>query len=308
MRAESGCDGVLLVGFGGPTAPAEIRPFLDRVLKGRPVPPERYEQVVRHYEVMGGRSPYNELTMRQADALRAALRRQRLELPVAVGMRNAPPFIDEALRDLTGRGVGRALGFILAAYRCEASWERYQQDVAEARDVVGSMAPAVEYPRCWHDNPLFIAAVADRVREAAARLDTNRRSAELIFTAHSIPVAMAARAPYVAQLNESARLVAAAAGFDHWRLAFQSRSGSPREPWLEPEIATALRKIGGGPAIVMPLGFLCDHIEVLYDLDVEAAQIAREAGVRMERAATVSDHPQFVEMMASIVSSHVVGS
>jgi len=308
MRAESACDGVLLVGFGGPTAPAEIRPFLDRVLKGRPVPPERYEQVVRHYEAMGGRSPYNELTMRQADALRAALRRQRLELPVAVGMRNAPPFIDEALRDLTGRGVRRALGFILAAYRCEASWERYQQDVAEARGVVGSTAPAVEYPGCWHDNPLFIAAVADRVRGAAARLDTNWRPAELIFTAHSIPVAMAARAPYVAQLNESARLVAAAAGSEHWTLAYQSRSGSPREPWLEPDIGTALRKIRGGAAIVMPLGFLCDHIEVLYDLDVEAAQIAREAGVRMERAATVSDHPQFVEMMASIISSHVVGS
>ncbi|HXZ87605.1 MAG TPA: ferrochelatase [Candidatus Binataceae bacterium] len=307
MRAESACDGVLLVGFGGPTAPAEIRPFLDRVLKGRPVPPERYEQVVRHYQAMGGRSPYNELTMRQADALRAALRRQRLDLPVAVGMRNSPPFIDEALRDLAERGVRRALGFILAAYRCEASWERYQQDVAQARDVVGSIAPAVEYPGCWHDHPLFVAAVADRVLEAAARLDANGRSAELIFTAHSIPVAMAARAPYVAQLNESARLVAAAAGFDHWTLAFQSRSGNPRESWLEPDIGAALRKLSGA-AIVMPLGFLCDHIEVLYDLDIEAARVVREAGVRMERAATVSDHPEFVEMMASIVRTHVVGS
>jgi protoporphyrin/coproporphyrin ferrochelatase len=308
MSAESACDGVLLVGFGGPTASAEIRPFLDRVLKGRPVPPERYEKVVHHYEAMGGRSPYNELTMRQAEALRASLQRRRIDVPVAVGMRNAPPFIDEALRDLAGRGVRRALAFILAAYRCEASWDRYQCDVADARDVVGSTAPAVDYPGCWHDHPLFIAAVADRVREAAARLDTNSRSAELIFTAHSIPVAMAACAPYVGQLSESARLVAAAAGFDHWTLAFQSRSGSPLEPWLEPDIGSALRKIGGGAAIVMPLGFLCDHIEVLYDLDVEAARVAREAGVRMERAATVSDHPKFVDMMASIISSHVVGS
>lgn len=308
MRVGSACDGVLLVGFGGPTDPAQIRPFLDRVLKGRPVPRERYEQVVHHYEAMGGRSPYNELTMRQADALRASMQRQHLDVPVAVGMRNTPPFIDEALRDLAARGVRRALGFILAAHRCEASWDRYQQDVAQSRDVIGEMAPAVEYPGCWHDHPLFIAAVADRVREAAARLDTSPRSPELIFTAHSIPVAMAARAPYVAQLNESARLVAAAAGFEHWTLAFQSRSGSPREPWLEPDIGTALRKISVGAAIVIPLGFLCDHIEVLYDLDVEAARVAREADLGMVRAATVSDHPQFVEMMASIVRGHVVGS
>ena len=308
MKAESACDGVLLVGFGGPTAPAQIRPFLDRVLKGRPVPRERYEQVVRHYEAMGGRSPYNELTMLQADALRASLRRQRLDLPVAVGMRNTPPFIEEALGELAGRGVRRALGFILAAFRCEASWDRYQQEVAAARDPVGPAAPAVEYPACWHDHTLFIAAVADRVREAAARLDANARSAEIIFTAHSIPVAMAGRAHYVAQLNESARLVAAAAGFERWTLAFQSRSGNPREPWLEPDITAALRRIGAGAAVVMPLGFLCDHIEVLYDLDVEAAHVAREAGVRMERAATVSDHPQFVEMMASIIRTHLVGS
>lgn len=308
MRAQAACDGVLLVGFGGPTASEEIRPFLDRVLKGRPVPRERYEQVVRHYEAMGGRSPYNEITMRQADALRASLQRQRLDVPVAVGMRNTSPFIDEALRDLATRGVKRALAFILAAHRCEASWGRYQQNVAEARDLIGPAAPAVEYPTCWHDHPLFIGAVADRVRAAVALLETNARSAELVFTAHSIPVAMAARAPYVAQLNESARLVAAASGFERWTLAFQSRSGSPREPWLEPDIGNALRQIGGDAAIVMPLGFLCDHIEVLYDLDMEAAQIARAAGVRMERAATVSDHPQFVEMMASIVRTHVVGS
>lgn len=304
MTAEARCDGVLLVGFGGPTASAEIRPFLDRVLKGRAVPRDRYEQVVHHYEAMGGRSPYNELTMRQADALRALLRRSGADLPVAVGMRNTPPFIEDALHELAGGGVKRALGFILAAYRCEASWDRYQENVADARDTIGPAAPAVEYPAPWHDHPFFIAAAADRVREAVARLGMDGRTAELIFTGHSIPVAMAERAPYLDQLNESARLVAAAAGMERWTLAFQSRSGNPRDPWLEPDIGAALRKIAGGAAIVMPLGFLCDHIEVLYDLNVEAAQIARESGVRMERAATVSDHPQFIEMMAAIVRAH----
>src|SRR6266851_5523445 len=261
MTPNAQCHGVLIIGFGGPTSSAEIRPFLDRVLKGRPVPPERYEEVVRHYERLGGRSPYNEITMRQAGALRELMQRQGAAVPVAVGFRNSPPYIDEALGELARRGVRRALGFILAAYRCEASWERYQGDVEEARAQIGADAPEVEYPAPWHDHPLFVEAVADRVRDAIAH--------------------------------------------PRWQIAFQSRSGSPREAWLEPDIGDALRALSGRAAVVMPLGFLCDHVEVLYDLDVEAARIAREAGVRMERAATVGDHPYFIEMMASIARKHL---
>jgi ferrochelatase len=151
---------------------------------------------------------------------------------------------------------------------------------------------------------LFIEAIADRVRAATARLGEAAAAAELIFTAHSIPLAMAEVAPYVDQLNQSARLVASALGRERWSLAFQSRSGSPREPWLEPDIGAALRQLAGRAAVVMPLGFLCDHVEVLYDLDVEAATLARACGVRMERAATVGDHPRFIAMIASIVRQH----
>ncbi len=306
MTPNAQCHGVLIIGFGGPTSSAEIRPFLDRVLKGRPVPPERYEEVVRHYERLGGYSPYNEITMRQAGALRELMRRQGATVPVAVGFRNSPPYIDEALGELMRRGVRRVLGFILAAYRCEASWERYQDYVEDARGRLGADAPEVEYPAPWHDDSLFVEAVADRVGVAMARLPPDeRKGAELVFTAHSIPTAMAEHAPYVRQLHESAAMIADAIAHPRWQIAFQSRSGSPREAWLEPDIGEALRGLSGRAAVVMPLGFLCDHVEVLYDLDVEAVRIAREAGVRMERAATVGDHPRFIEMMASIARKHL---
>ena len=196
--------------------------------------------------------------------------------------------------------------FVLAAHRCEASWERYQSDLNAARERVGAAAPEIEYPEPWHNHPLFIAAAADRVRDAIAQLAVpDRERAELIFTAHSIPLAMAARAPYVDQLKESAAMVAAAVGKSNWRIAYQSRSGSPREPWLEPDVNEVLRGLGGGAVVLVPIGFLCDHVEVLYDLDIEAAQIARAAGVAMVRAATVSDHPGFIEMMATFARAHL---
>ena len=300
------CRAIMLVGFGGPTAPGEIRPFLDRVLQGRPVPPARYEEVVHHYELLGGRSPYNDLTMRQAVALRDRLRRDGLDVPVVVAMRNAAPFMDDALRELASRGIRHALGFILAAHRCEASWERYQRDLDAARERLGAAAPALAYPAAWHDHPLFIAAVAARVRDALALLpQADRQRAELIFTAHSIPLAMAAHAPYVDQLRASAAAVAAAVAISGWRLAYQSRSGSPREPWLEPDVNRILPALAGRAVVLVPIGFLCDHVEVLYDLDIEAAAIARAAGVTMVRAATVSDHPDFIEMIAAVARAHL---
>jgi protoporphyrin/coproporphyrin ferrochelatase len=299
----------MLIGFGGPTAPDEIRPFLDRVLMGRPVPRDRYEAVVHHYEVLGGCSPYNDLTTRQAAALHELLHRSGVDVPVTVGLRNTPPFIEDALRDLGSRGVRRALGFILGAHQCDASWDRYQTDVDEARERIGPAAPAVVYTEPWHKDPRFIAAVADRIRDALARLSPHdRERAELIFTAHSIPLAMAAPAPYVAQFEESAALAAGAVSKANWRLAYQSRSGSPLEPWLEPDVIAVLRELKGRVALVVPIGFLCDHVEVLYDLDVEAAQAARDLGVTMVRAATVGDHPSFIELMAATARPHLTPS
>jgi ferrochelatase len=296
-------EAVMLIGFGGPNSAEEIRPFLDRVLKGRPVPRERYEEVVHHYEMMGGRSPYNELTMRQAAALRERLKLDGYEVPVVVGMRNAMPFFEDPLRELMRLGIRRVAGFVLAGYRCEASWDRYLTEVEEARGRIGTGAPEVIYPPEWHSDRRYIAAVAGRVKESLARLSSeDRAQAELIFTAHSIPLAMAERAPYVAQLEEASRLTAKAVGCERWRIAYQSRSGSPRDPWLEPDIGAVIATMKN-PAVVVPIGFLSDHVEVLYDLDVEARAAAERSGVRMERAGTVGDAPEFIAMMAGIVEA-----
>jgi ferrochelatase len=308
MASSGRCEAVLVVGFGGPTRPAEIRPFLDNVLRGRPVAPERYEEVVRHYESMGGRSPYNELTLLQARALRNQLAREGITIPVEVGMRNWEPYVVDGLVALQRAGAHRVLGFIMAAFRSEASWERYQGVVRAAREAMGPRAPEVEYPEPWHNHPKFIAAVAARASETLARIKPDERQrVQLIFTAHSIPVGMATGAPYLEQLTEACASVAARLGIEPWTLAFQSRSGSPRDRWLEPEVGSALQKLAAGAIVVLvPIGFLCDHVEVLYDLDVEAARIARESGVRIERAGTVCDHPEFIAMMAEIVRLHSV--
>ncbi|SRR6266851_996822 len=322
---EPRCQAVMLIGFGGPTAAAEVRPFLDRVLAGRPVPRERYEEVVRHYEALGGRSPYNEMTMRQAAALHDELRRIGVPAPVVVGFRNTSPFFEDALSELKARGLRRILGFVLAAHRSEASWDRYLNEIRSARERLVAQAslpaieaqasslaptpdaPEIEYPLPWHDNPGFVEAVSDRARGALERMDAGVRGrAQLIFTAHSIPLSMGGRAGYVEQLNESARLIARQLGRTSWTLAFQSRSGSPRDPWLEPDIREVLRRFaGGGLVVLIPLGFLCDHLEVLYDLDIEAARVAREAGVTMMRAATVGDHPKFIAMIAEIAGHYL---
>jgi len=292
----------MLIGFGGPTSLAEVRPFLDRVLAGRPVPRERYEEVVRHYEALGGRSPYNEMTMRLAAALQHKLQRMGLRAPVVTAFRNMPPFFDDALRDLQQHGIHRALGFVLAAHRSEASWDRYLDEIKLARERLGGKVPEVEYPPPWHDDPAFVEAVADRARAALEHLDP---SAELIFTAHSIPLSMGGRAGYVEQLNESARLIVQHLRRNSWTLAFQSRSGSPRDRWLEPDVKDVLRGFSGGQVVLVPLGFLCDHVEVLYDLDIEVAKAAREAGVTMVRAAAAGEHPKFIEMIAKIAGQYM---
>ena len=306
MAARAPIDSVMLVGFGGPTNSAEIRPFLDNVLRGRPVPRERYDAVVHHYEALGGRSPYNDLTTRQAAALRAALGSNGITIPVEVGMRNWSPYVDDAMRQLTDAGARRVLAFIMAAHRSEASWERYQETVEAARTKLGDKAPETVYPEPWHEHPKFISAVAARIRQALARFENDApTSAQLIFTAHSIPVAMADAGGYVGQLTRSAELAAASIGIDKWSIAYQSRSGSSHQAWLEPDIRDTIKTLDARAAIVMPLGFLCDHVEVLYDLDIEAAAVAREGRIRMERAPTVGDHPDFIAMMASIVRGHL---
>lgn len=300
-------DAVLLIAFGGPTAPDEIRPFLANVTRGRPIPADRLEAVAHHYELIGGRSPLNDITFAQARGLQQILDRQGPSLPVFVGMRNWTPYLHETLAEMAARGVRHALGIILSAQQSEAGWGRYQEDVRQARERVGAAAPHVDYTPAWHDHPLFIAAVADGVRQAFEALPVERRAAaKLIFTAHSIPTAMAASSPYVEQIRAGAALAAERAGRRGWLLAYQSRSGSPRDPWLEPDISSVIATLaaeGVSDVVVSPIGFVCDHAEVLYDLDIEARQAADAAHLNFVRAPTVNDHPSFVAMLAELVAT-----
>jgi ferrochelatase len=302
-------DAVLLIAFGGPTRPEEIRPFLENVARGRRIPPERLEVVAHHYELIGGRSPLNEITFRQAGALEKALRAAGLPLPVYVGMRNWTPYLHETLQAMAADGCRRAIGIILSAQQSEASWERYMADVAAARERVGGNAPEIEFADEWHAHPGFIEAVADNVRAALSLLPAaHRDAAPLVFTAHSIPTAAANEVPYVAQVTAGARLVADKVGHRRWMIAYQSRSGGPRDPWLEPDICNVVRELaaaGARDVVVEPIGFVCDHAEVLYDLDIEARQVAEEVGMSFVRAAAVNDHPAFIRMLADVVAGYV---
>lgn len=304
-------DAVLIVAFGGPQGPADVRPFLANVLRGRRVAPGRVEEVAHHYELFGGISPLTELTMRQAELLRMRLRERGAALPVYVGMRNWHPFLADTLAEMSRAGVRRAVGFIAAAQRSYSSCTQYRENVDAARAALRQAGLAdvdIVYVGDWHTHPGFIEANADHVRDALDRLPAAVRDrARVVFTAHSIPVTMAERFPYQQQLQETARAVAGKLRSGDTRdhaLVFQSRSGRPEDPWLGPDVCDYLREEAGRglpAAVLSPIGFLCDHIEVLYDLDVEAAALCRDAGLAMVRAKSVNDHPRFADTMADVV-------
>ena len=308
MSPSSPFDAVLFVAFGGPQGPADVRPFLQNVLRGRRVSPERVEEVAHHYERFGGVSPLTAFTMQQARALEERLRDRGLPLPVRVGMRNWHPFLSDTLEDMASQGARRAIGVLAAAQRSYSGCLQYKENVRDAQTAMiqrGRPSLQVTYVGDWHEHPGFIDANADQVRAAVRRLPEDLRSrARLIFTAHSIPLSMAAAYPYERHLRATAAKVAQAAGFSAWDLVYQSRSGRPEDPWLEPDVCDALRAehARGNRAVVLcPIGFLCDHVEVLYDLDIEAAAVARDLGLTLVRAATVGVHPRFIDALADAV-------
>ena len=308
MRPHHPFDAVLLIGFGGPSAPEDIRPFLANVLRGRQIPAARIDGVVRHYELFDGLSPITEITMRQAEGLRQRLTATRL--PVYVGMRNWHPFLDDTFRQMAQEGVRRALALTLAAHHSYSSCGQYKQNVVQARETLrgeGRDDLEVTYVKGWHTHEGFIEANACQIDAARETLPSDRKArARLIFTAHSIPLSMAAESRYEAELKESASLVAERLAINDWDLVFQSRSGRPEEPWLGPDICDYLRMEqakGLTAVVVSPIGFVADHIEVLYDLDTEAAKVSEAAGLAMARASTVNDHPAFLDMMADVVKA-----
>jgi protoporphyrin/coproporphyrin ferrochelatase len=305
-------DAVLVIAFGGPAGPADVMPFLENVVRGRRVPPSRLQEVAGHYAIFGGVSPITELTRRQADALSARLRSASLPLPVFLGMRNWHPFLADTLAEMSRRGLRNAIGFIAAPHRSYSSCAQYRENVRDARAAIGRAGIAVTYVGDWHAHPGYVEACADRALEAIARLPAALQpAARLVFTAHSIPESQAARYPYRAQFEETARLVRDAVerrdGVRRtYACVYQSRSGRPDDPWLGPDVSDYLveaRATGLEAAVVCPIGFICDHIEILFDLDVEAAEACRSVGLPMTRAAAVNDHPRFVDAMADVVQA-----
>ncbi|MBI4478270.1 MAG: ferrochelatase [Acidobacteria bacterium] len=301
-------DSVLLIAFGGPEGPDDVRPFLENVVRGRRVPASRLDEVAHHYQLFGGVSPLASLTRRQATGLAERLQAAGHPLSVHVGMRNWHPFLADTLAEMSRAGARHAIGFIAAAHHSYSSCEQYRRNVADARADLrrrGEADVGVTYVDSWYAHDGFITANAAHVAEALARLpDETRASARLVFTAHSIPVSMAERSRYREQLRESARLVAQRLGRPDWALVYQSRSGRPDDPWLGPDVVDYLRAERGRgltSVVLCPIGFVCDHIEVLYDLDHEAATISRELGIRMERASAVNLHPAFLDLMADLV-------
>ncbi|HLZ37907.1 MAG TPA: ferrochelatase [Mycobacteriales bacterium] len=300
-------DALLLVSFGGPEGPDDVLPFLRTVTRGRSVPAERLAEVASHYQHFGGVSPINAQNRALLAALRAAV-----DLPVYWGNRNWHPFLAEAIREMAQAGVRRALAFVTAAYMSYSSCRQYLDDIEGARRAVGPDAPVVERLRHFFNHPGFVRPMVRHTQEALAALPAERRTAaHLVFTAHSIPVTMAeesgpAGGAYPAQVREAAALVAAGVGGGHpWQVAYQSRSGPPSVPWLDPDVLDVLRALaasGTPAAVLVPVGFVSDHVEVVYDLDVEAAELAASIGLATTRAATVGTAPEFVAMVADLVA------
>jgi ferrochelatase len=314
-------DAVLLVSFGGPEGPSDVVPFLENVTRGRGIPPDRLAQVARQYDGVGGRSPINDQNRDLIAALRDQLHEQGLDLPVYWGNRNWHPFLADTLAWMAEDGVRRAVAVPTAAYSSYSSCRQYQEDLAAARVVVGERAPVVDKVRPYFNHPGFIEAVTDRVAATLADWGEPARESHLVFTAHSIPTAMAAACDYELQLREVARLVVeglAKAGGSAttdrgrpWELVWQSRSGPPHSPWLEPDVNEHLGRLaseGVDTALLVPIGFLSDHMEVVYDLDTVALAQARDLGLEARRAPTVGTHPAFVAALADLIGERRRGT
>ena len=280
-------DALVVVSFGGPEKHEEVIPFLENVLRGRNVPRERMLQVAEHYYHFDGRSPINDQNRELIARLREAV-----SIPVYWGNRNWHPLLEDTVRQMRADGVRRAIAFATSAFGSYSGCRQYIEDIERARAAVDG-APAIEKIPPFPAHPLFIEAMADRVRAAMEQVPRGK----LVFTAHSVPVAMAAASPYVRQLEAACAAVAAAVGRAEWKLAYQSRSGPPGQPWLEPDIGDSLRELNSD-VVIAPIGFLSDHMEVLYDLDTEARAICDQLNVRMARAATVGTHPAMIRMIA----------
>ena len=299
-------DAFLLVSFGGPEKPEDVVPFLESVVRGKKVPRQRLLEVAEHYALFGGVSPLNAQNRAMLAALAGELNARGPHLSIYWGNRHGHPLLEDTLAEMADDQVRRALAFVTSAFGSYPGCRQYLEDIDRACRKVGPRAPRVDKLRLYYNHPGFIESQAERVVAALHQIPPERRdAAKLIFTAHSLPVAMAARCPYQRQLEEACRLVAARIGRGDWRLAFQSRSGPPTQPWLAPDVGESLvqlRQSGFiGDVVIVPIGFVAENMEVVYDLDVEVAALGEQLGLNVVRAAVVATHPRFVGMIRELI-------
>ena len=300
-------DAVLFVSFGGPEDPDDVMPFLENVLRGRNVPRERMLEVAEHYQHFGGISPINAQTRDLIAAVETDLKANGLSIPLYWGNRNWHPLLPDTMQTMAAAGVKKALAFVVSGYSSYSGCRQYRENLIASQSQLGEAALQIDKIRVFYNHPDFIAASAERMRAALQQIPAEARSrVRVAYTAHSIPASMAGSCHYEQQLRETCRLVSEAVGVDasRWNLVYQSRSGRPQDPWLEPDICDHIEQLhsdGVRELIVMPIGFLSDHIEVLYDLDDEAAKAAVGCGMQMVRAHTVGTHPQFVQMIRKLI-------
>ena len=301
-------DAILLVSFGGPEAPEDIVPFLENVTRGRGIPRERLEQVGAHYHLFGGRSPINDQCRELLAALEPALAEAGIDLPVYWGNRNWTPMLQDTVQQMADDGITNALAFVTSATSSYSGCRQYRENILAAREAVDG-SPMIDKIRQYYDHPGFIEPMIDNVRDA---LDTVPAGSRLVFTAHSIPNSMADTSDYEAQLREASRLIAEGVGHSDWDLVWQSRSGPPQVPWLEPDINDHLDALvdNGDPAgvVLVPVGFISDHMEVMYDLDTEAKATAERLGLPFARAATVGTDPRFVRAIVELIEERRSGA
>ena len=306
---ETPYDSFLLVSFGGPEGMDDVLPFLENVLRGKNVPRERMMEVVEHYRKFDGISPINEQNRQLISAIQKEFAASGVELPIYWGNRNWNPYFADTLRQMRDDGCQRAIAFFTSMFSCYSGCRQYRENIEDARAEVGRGAPIVEKVRMGFNHPQFIETLADNVRAAAMSIDADLNDTPVLFTAHSIPITMSDHCDYQRQLTEASRLVADMVGADNWKLVYQSRSGPPQQPWLEPDICDAIARFDDesklSALVVMPIGFVSDHIEVLFDLDDEAAALCRDRGIRMARASTAGTSPKFVRMIRELVQERL---
>ena len=308
-NASRAYDALLVLSFGGPEGMDDVMPFLENVTRGRNIPRERLEEVAKHYVLFGGVSPINAQNRALIAALEDELAGHAIDLPIYFGNRNWHPLLQDTIEAMRADGVRNVLVFVTSAYSSYSSCRQYCEDVSRALDALGEQAMRFDKIRVFYNHPGFVEPMVRRVRDALESLPRDRRdAAEIVFTAHSIPVSMAKGCAYEHQLREVSRLVAELVSSARYRLAWQSRSGPPHVPWLEPDILDELDRLhasGVGDVIVVPIGFISDHLEVLFDLDVEAQNRAHDLGMTMIRVATVGTDPVFVAMIRELIQERL---